>query len=393
MKNVEPADFENVVHHMVDALNTVVFPALKVALLRNPALRATLNPAFPFPTKVRIGALDTHLVVEYVGPEDPTSDTVQIEASWSPGVTVFDHLGLPVEEFAGRAHPYSLNVENLQVFLGDAIKLLGDYLYDVVSNPNDLMVNGYPDFSTSDEPSYMSNVSFLWSDKDDALRIRRFDFVELFPVQSGGWVYHADEGLPHFARFLEHYKVPSYRPQLHKSLNDFIELVSTKGTSEPAITQFLSDYPAILQLAFGMHELNPQVLLEWQYESGKDNLQPDFLPIRMDGYADIVEFKLPWLKSTPISGSGTRRHPSFEIDLALSQIDEYAEWCAQDVNRIWLHKQCGIKVHTPHTYLIIGHRSEFDAAERQKLRGRRNATILTYDEFVEMARMQLYRVR
>ena len=53
----------------------------------------------------------------------------------------------------------------------------------------------------------------------------------------------------------------------------------------------------------------------------------------------------------------------------------------------------GIKIMHPHTYLVIGHREEFDATERQKLRGRRNATIFTYDELIEMARMQLYRVR
>jgi hypothetical protein len=52
-----------------------------------------------------------------------------------------------------------------------------------------------------------------------------------------------------------------------------------------------------------------------------------------------------------------------------------------------------IKILHPHTYLVIGHRDDFDSTERQKLRSRRNATIFTYDEFIEMARMQLYRVR
>jgi len=164
-------------------------------------------------------------------------------------------------------------------------------------------------------------------------------------------------------------------------------------TNEPSITKYLSDNPEILQLAFGVHKLNPQVLLEWQYDSGKKDLQPDFMPIRMDGYADIMEFKLPSIKSSPTVGSAERTHPSFEVDSAIAQIETYNEWCSQVINTGWLEEKKGIKVLNPRKYLIIGHSKDFDKADRARLVQTRNTTIFTYDEFIEMCRFQLYRFK
>jgi hypothetical protein len=312
---------------------------------------------------------------------------------WRPGVSVFDFLGIEVEHLSPVHIPITTSLENVQIFLGDAMNLLGDYLYDIVSNPHDLALNGILDFTNASEPTYVSNVTFLWSDREGALRIRRIDFLELMPIQKEGWAYHTEESFANFAEFLVHHEVPRYRPQLHAILNQFIELVVSSNVSEPMITGYLADHPEILQLAFGADNLNPQIDLEWQYPSGKPNLKPDFMPEKMDGYADVLEFKLPRLKSGAVVGPDVRSHPSFEVDSALAQIDEYQDWCAQEINRRWLDSSKGIKVLKPHTYLVIGHSEEFSASDRQRLRGRRNATIFTYDEFIQMARMQLYRVR
>lgn len=391
--NIDEAQFEESVKSMAEQLNAKVFPLIKRALISDPSIRAQLNPAFPFPRKIRIGVLPTHLVVEYVGPEDPTKESFELEAFLRPDWTVFDFLGIDISHLSSRLIPMPSNLEDIQVFLGEAINILGDYMYDIVNNPNHLMLNGFPDFTVGTEPSYVSNASFLWSDANAALQIRRVDFLELFPIQDEGWPYHTEEGLEHFARFLLSQHVPRYKVELHRRLNEFIELVGRADTSEPEITRFLAAQPEILQLAFGTHELHPEILLEWQYDAGKPNLKPDFLPVRMDGYADILEFKLPRLKGSPIVGTDTRSRPSAEVDSALAQIDEYADWSSQEVHRKWLEGKTGIKIHTPHMYLVIGHRDDFTAEDRQRLRTRRNATIFTYDEFIEMARMQLYRVR
>ena len=117
------------------------------------------------------------------------------------------------------------------------------------------------------------------------------------------------------------------------------------------------------------------------------------MPTGIDGYADIVDFKLPILKSKPIVGNSTRSHPSFEIDSALAQVDEYEEWCSQEINQQWLFNTKNIRVKYPRKYLIIGHSKNFSPEDRQILRKRRDASIITYDELIAMARFQLYRLK
>lgn len=142
-----------------------------------------------------------------------------------------------------------------------------------------------------------------------------------------------------------------------------------------------------------MNELNPQCLLKWQFNSDKTDLQPDFLPVRMDGFSDILEFKLPHLKSKPMVGTPERKQSSFEIDSAIAQLDLSEEWCSQEVNLKWLEKEKKIKIIQPQRFLVIGHSVDFQKEDRARLRKTRNTTVFTYDEFIEMARFQVYRVK
>ena len=43
-------------------------------------------------------------------------------------------------------------------------------------------------------------------------------------------------------------------------------------------------------------------LLKWQYQTQDKDLKPDFMPERMDGYCDIMEFKMPHLDGKCIVG-------------------------------------------------------------------------------------------
>ncbi len=113
----------------------------------------------------------------------------------------------------------------------------------------------------------------------------------------------------------------------------------------------------------------------------------------MDGYADILEFKLPHLKNNPVVGPPEREHPSFEVDSAISQLETYEEWCSQVINTSWLEQTKGIKILYPRKYLVIGHSKDFSKEDRARLRATRNTTVYTYDEFIEMMRYQIYRVR
>ncbi|QOT76338.1 Shedu anti-phage system protein SduA domain-containing protein [Cupriavidus basilensis] len=385
-------DFKTFVQEMAGNLDEHVFGEIYDVLQKFPGRRETLNPAFPYPKILRIGALKTHLVVEYVGPQESDKDNYEVQAEFSPNKTIFDFLGIEVTPSTPMLQVPS-NIENMQFFVGDAMTILGDYLYDVVANPNDIALNTLFDVSTATEPTFMSNVTIFWSDSEGAIRTRRIDFAEIMPIHEDGYAYHTDDSLKHFGNFLANYQVPRYKLKLHEVLNEFISLVGSGASSETEITRYLAKHPQILQLAFGANDINPEKELVWQYEAGKANLRPDFLIVKMDGYADIVEFKLPRISGAPMVGTDTRHKPSAVIESALAQVDEYDEWCNQEVNRSWLEKTHDIKVHTPQTYLIVGHRDDFSSEDRQKLRRRRNAVIFTYDEFIDLARCQLYRMR
>jgi hypothetical protein len=385
--------FLKFISRITQELNDNVFGQIDYILSHNKKIRHNLNPAFPFPRLLRIGLLKNCLAVEYIGPENKLDDSIPTEGIFQPEFDIFDFLDIKIEHL--KSIPVSIddNVENCSFFLGKSIEYLCDYFYDITQMPSEIIqLNGYMDFSAPSKPIFVSNTTFFWTDEEEGLKLKHIDFLEIFPFdKDGGVLYH--DTFDHFTKFLLEYKVPTYNIELHKKLNEFIEFISFPDIDEPDITKFLEKNPEILQIAFGIHNLNPQILLEWQYQTDKDNLKPDFLPQRMDGFCDILDFKLPSLKSKPIVGTPERYHPSYEIDMAIAQLDCYEEWCNQEVNIKWLEKEKGIKILYPQRFLIIGHSKEFTAEDRRKLRNIRNTSIFTYDEFIEMARFQIYRIK
>jgi hypothetical protein len=389
---MDKKDIDNVIFDIARTLNDAVFDKIYDILKQNSSLRKNLNPAFPFPRELRIGFLQEYLVVEYLGPEQSNEKPLKVTYVWRE--TLLDFLEIDIAHLNTPRLLIPNGIENCNLFLGDSLNPLSNYLYNFVSGRDYSLINGIFDFDSIKEPIHISNSTFFWTDEAGALKIRRIDFLEVWPARPERWVYpRTKESFSEFAEFIIQCSVPTYEVKLHETLNRFIELIHVADIAETTVTKFLAEHPEILQLALGANRLNPQVLLEWQYPTNKDNLQPDFMPVGMDGYADIVEFKLPYLKSKPIVGSDTRSHPSYEIDSALAQLDEYDYWCSQEIHQKWLLENKNIKVKNPQRYLIIGHSKDFPAEERQKLRSRRNTVVLTYDEFIQMARFQLYRAR
>lgn len=60
----------------------------------HPEKRDTLNPAFPYPQKIKIAILKKHLIVEYCGPENPLSSQFTTEGFNYPDFSVLDYLGV-----------------------------------------------------------------------------------------------------------------------------------------------------------------------------------------------------------------------------------------------------------------------------------------------------------
>lgn len=375
-------------------LNEDVFGVIYDYLELHPEMRGELNSAFPFPNKIKIGILNKYLVVEYVGPEDKDSNHISITGQDRPRDTIENFLDIDIKHEFINKFPISDNIENMVFFLGYSMNYLTDYFYDLPDMPYELIcLNGMVDFESIETYTYISNTTIFWTDVNNLLKIRRIDFMEIVPLSEMGVDYHNQVSLELLVKRIIELKVPKYNVKVHQYLNEFIELISLDETTEVEITNYLSCHPQILQYALGCHELNPQILLEWQYETTLHDLKPDFMPQRMDGYCDIMEFKMPHISSSYMVGTPERRQASFQLDSAIAQINQYHEWCSQKINTDWLESKCGIKVFHPNKYLIIGHSKDFDAEERRRLREERNVIIYTYDEFIEMARFQVYRFR
>lgn len=393
-------NFVESLKNKVNQLNDFTFRKIYDFLQKHPEIRSTLNPAFPFPKEIRFGLLKEYFVVEYVGPEQQEEDYFRATCDFYDNIFDFlkvdishlDYKTIPMQNipYLGILDEIENRVENINFFMGDSIDFLCNYSYKFFPDEN-ACLGCVLDLENAQKPFYISNSTFFWTDKVGNLKVRRVDFMEVWPVRNNYWVYSTQPNK--LADLILACPVPSYDIKLHQKLNKFIELVGDLSKGETQITQFIEDNPEILQLGLGVTDLNSQILLEWQYPSEKPNLKPDFMPVGFDGYADILDFKLPNLKSQPIVGSITRSHPSFEIDNALAQIDEYEEWCSQEINQQWLLKTKNIKVKYPRKYLVIGHSKDFSADNRQKLRKRREAIIMTYDELITIARSQLYTVK
>ncbi len=382
-------DIETVSQRIARSINNLIFNPLDIKLRENPKLRATLNPAFPFPREMRIGFLRSGLAIEYVGPEKENENNFPVQFCEQPSLFAF--LGIDNSQIDERPFTCDNLISNTNIYLGDSLDRLHELHYDLFNSSELTMLGGYLDIEQASGLTCLSNVSICWTTRDGELRVRHIDFLEFHPRKPEGYAYFADaKGPAAIVHTILANPVPEFDVHLHRKLNDFIELINDERYNEPDITSFLERNGNLLKLGLAAFELNPQKLLEWQYSTELPNLKPDFMPTRIGGYADIVDFKLPRMKSKPIVGSTTRRQPSYEIDEAVSQLELYDRFCSQDLNREWLDKTYGIKVLNPTRIIVIGTSRYFPIADRQRLRATRQTTVITYDELIEMIRDQLY---
>lgn len=377
---------------IISDLNDKVFFRIYDYVRKNPEQKNRINPAFPFPQQVDVNVIDGFLIIEYIGPEIDNDEKFSSKIYYQPNQSITDFFGIIKGNNTPLLPFINTFMSDVNYFLGNSIEYLCDYFYDFQSTHTDMVLNGMVDFSTINNPTVINNCTFFYTDLSSTLKIRHIDFMEIIPFSEQGISYYDDNGFQYLANFIINTTRPPYDIKLHKVLNDFIELISLENILEPEITSFIEKNPELLQLAFGFNKLNPQKLLIWQDRTGIPNLKPDFLPEDMSGYCNILDFKLPKLHSKPIVGTVNRQQPSYEIDSCVAQLEKYDEFCSQYVHQKWLLEEYKIKIDKPRKYIIMGHSSDFSAEDRQKLRASRDTTFFTYDEFIDMARYQLYRI-
>ncbi|QDX98973.1 DUF4263 domain-containing protein [Pectobacterium carotovorum subsp. carotovorum] len=162
---------------------------------------------------------------------------------------------------------------------------------------------------------------------------------------------------------------------------------------EKDITSYLSEpeNEFILTMKFGAIKVHSEIICEWQSEH-RENIRPDFFVVQPNGYADIVEFKLPNIKSKIIVGSTNRETFCAWLNSYISQTRVYSTYFDDPNNRQWFEEKYGFKVHKPRRWLVVGRRHDFDSDVWREIVGDyKNLEILTFDDLIDGVVVQFYK--
>lgn len=170
---------------------------------------------------------------------------------------------------------------------------------------------------------------FLYSVDHKRLRTRRIQWIDFFPIRMMSrketettieeriftrlWP-DLESVIEHDSNFLFPYPATFENERL-AILNRFRELLLAPDLTEPKITDWLAKpaHQFILKMALPAVSLLHQKVCKSQTDSSRASLVPDFFAVKADGYADIVEFKLPTLKGASVVGSENRESLSAVI--------------------------------------------------------------------------------
>lgn len=236
---------------------------------------------------------------------------------------------------------------------------------------------------------------------ENGLITRRIQWVDFFPVEFIEGDEETDQiSIPtHYWRELAendaevHLTLPSdYKFQKLPLINNFVELWGNSETTEPQITQFLAEdrHKFILTMRFGAQDIKAEALCKWQSEKRQD-IKPDFFVVNTNGYADIVEFKLPDIGKALVVGRENRETFGAWLQSYIAQTRVYSEFFDDPNNRAWFKEQYGFKVHKPRRYLVVGRRADFAPEQWRSIAADyQDIELLNYDDLVDGVKVQFY---
>ena len=192
------------------------------------------------------------------------------------------------------------------------------------------------------------------------------------------------EGLPgdHHLLFL------SALPDLgfQDEIDEFEDLVNTRGVSEDSLQRFLSAHPQFLT-GDDYASASSHIVLE---REGDGPLIPDFVlkPHDPEGLADLVELKLPSAKL--LVNKKNRVRLSAAVFEACAQLRTYSDYFESEDRRLAVADRFGVRVFRPRLYVVIGRRGVHDPTLlRTAERDLQAFTVRTYDDLIERARARL----
>lgn len=246
-------------------------------------------------------------------------------------------------------------------------------------------------------------INGLFFDADDSgLKSRHIKWLDFFPIHFDGSDDEKDsisfslEKMKNLVTHDAHYLYPlpdDYKFIQLPKINRFIEIWGNAESTETDITTHLAkkENEFILTMKFGAKEIHSELPCVWQSEARND-IRPDFFVVQPNGYADIVEFKLPVIDKNFVVGIENRETFSSWLNSYISQTRVYKTYFDDPNNRKWFEGKYGFKVHNPRRWLVVGRRNDFDSdVWREIIADYKDIEILTFDDLIDGVVVQFYK--
>ncbi len=376
----------------------------------NPILLQSLAGFLLKPEKIVVHMGKNHIAIESYGPERinhvPTGSAVL-------NVSVLDY-SLSSDNFFDRVIGFEYPDAGLRMpLMGLAEEIVAPTIrgfeklqelgWNLTGQESHMFLNT-GSFTVPDKQFARISNSFFYDENDGRLVTRHIKMIDFIPI---AYDDHSDPEydtftfIPEIFDYLlqadKQYVYPlppagDYRSNLLPKVNRFIEIWG--GVSnETEITAFLESpkNQFILSMNFGAAAIKGQVKCIWQGDKKRPDLIPDFFVVKPNGFADILEFKLPNLKGGAVVGRRNRESLSAEISSYISQTRVYERYFEDPRNREWFKKQYGFDVYKPRRILVLGRRSDFVVDEwREVISDFPLVEVHTYDDIVDGVVAQFY---
>lgn len=409
MTDIQPEPIKALVDLFLQELMKSYWGPLYQYLVNNPELIKTV-PAFLLRHEelaIYIGR--KHIAIEYTGSEITTG----LVANGVAHVTYRDYStrdGNLLEQIVGFepdstiskdwSMPLPTVSEDLLVPTNRGWHKLIDLGWNFAAQ-NAVMAFNAPSIEPR-EGCFTRIINGMFFDADESgLKSRRIKWLDFFPIKFDGEDPEYDtfeisfDGVMGLVEHDAHYKFPmpdEYKYKQLPKINHFIEMWGDGNSTEPEITAFLArpENNFILTMKFGVPEIRSELTCHWQSEVRK-SIRPDFFIVNPNGFADIVEFKLPHIDKSFIVGSDNREAFASWLSSYVAQTRVYVEYFDDPNNRKWFFAQYGFKVHKPRRYLVVGRRSDFESdIWREIMAEYVGLDILTFDDLVDGVVTQFY---
>ncbi|KTC37098.1 hypothetical protein AO265_23265 [Pseudomonas sp. ABAC61] len=161
------------------------------------------------------------------------------------------------------------------------------------------------------------------------------------------------------------------------------------GLRETTIGEFLKLHPEIIKKAFDTQHFEYEPSLKWVEHDGfcTDNeINPDLLIKRKDGYYDICDLKTAKLEKNRITKADRSRRRFIDyVAEGVAQLANYREYFQYPKNAALAKEKYGVEIKNPRLILVVGNWDNFNEQEvAQACRQYENLEVIDYDTISQL---------